>query len=203
MVQDVIALGREVQVANIAQNPENYLDSNKIVLSGSSQFTNTKSNPLKIIDDGLNTVSSVIGRMPNICVIASDVWAVLKENEVLLDRIKYTRTGILTPAIFAELIGVDVVKIGSASQEKDGKLEKIWSNCIVLAYVPIKNSTDKNKDRSIFEPAYGYTVRRKEGLFVDTYQEKGGKVEVIRCTDIHTPHLMGKPAGYLITGCIK
>ncbi|VEH68088.1 Uncharacterised protein [Rodentibacter pneumotropicus] len=145
VVQDVIALGREVQVANIAQNPENYLDSNKIVLSGSSQFTNTKSNPLKIIDDGLNTVSSVIGRMPNICVIASDVWAVLKENEVLLDRIKYTRTGILTPAIFAELIGVDVVKIGSASQEKDGKLEKIWSNCIVLAYVPIKIQRIKTK----------------------------------------------------------
>ena len=203
VVQDVIALGREVEVAKIAQNPENYLNSNKIALSGDSRFTNTKTNPLKIIDEGLNAVSAVIGRMPNVCVIASDVWAILKENEVLLERIKYTRTGILTPAVFAELIGVDVVKIGAASQENSGKLEKIWSNCIVLAYTPQKNANQKEQERSIFEPAYGYTVRRKGGLFVDTYQEKGGKVEVIRCTDIHSPHLVGKPAGYLITNCIK
>ncbi|EGT82765.1 inorganic pyrophosphatase [Haemophilus quentini] len=203
-VQDVIALGREVEVAKIAQNPDNYLDSNKIVLSGNSQFTNAKSNPLKIIDEGLNAVAAVIGRVPNVCVIASDVWVALKENEVLLERIKYTRTGILTPAIFAELIGVDVVKIGSASQEKNGKLEKIWSNCIVLAYVPQKEVKQGNQqERNIFEPSYGYTVRRQNGLFVDTYQEKGGKVEIIRCTDIHAPHLVGKPAGYLITGCIK
>ncbi|EQA04861.1 hypothetical protein HPS12939_1792, partial [Glaesserella parasuis 12939] len=51
--------------------------------------------------------------------------------------------------------------------------------------------------------SYGYTVRRKDGLFVDTYQEKGGKVEIIRCTDINAPFLVGKSAGYLIKGCIK
>lgn len=96
------------------------------------------------------------------------------------------------------MIGVETVKIGAASQEKEGNLEKIWSNSIVLAYVA--NGKDKG---NIFEPSYGYTVRRKDGLFVDTYQEKGGKVEIIRCTDINAPFLVGKSAGYLIQGCVK
>lgn len=201
VVQDVIALGREIAVAEIAQNEDNYTAENKVVLSSASQFTHPDSNPLAVINEGLEVVASSIGRLPNVCIIASDVWKALKENANLLERIKYTRTGILTPEIFAELIGVDVVKIGSASQEKDGNLEKIWSNTIILAYVA--PSKDKEKKRTIFEPSYGYTVRRKEGLFVDTYQEKGGKVEIVRCTDIHTPFLVGKSAGYLIKGCVK
>ncbi len=200
VIQDVIALGREVKVAEIAQNPDNYDEGNVMRLTDTNRFTNAKSNPLKIIDEGLNVVTSTIGRTPNTCIIASDVWAVLKENKELLERIKYTRTGILTPQIFAELIGVSTVKIGSASQEKDEQLVKIWSNSIVLAYVPEKA---KQKKGSIFEPSYGYTVRREKGLFVDTYTEKGGKVEIIRCTDIHEPCLVGKSAGYLILDCIK
>lgn len=201
VVQDVIALGREVAVAEIAQNADNYASENKVILSGSSRFSDPQSNPLAVINNGIEVISSTIGRSPNVCVIASDVWKVLKESESLLERIKYTRTGILTPEIFAELIGVETVKIGAASQEKGGNLEKIWSNCIVLAYVA--NRKDKETLGNVFEPSYGYTVRRKEGLFVDTYQEKGGKVEIIRCTDIHAPYLVGKSAGYLIKGCIK
>ena len=38
----------------------------------------------------------------------------------------------------------------------------------------------KSKKEVFLSRLTGYTVRRKGGLFVDTYQEKGGKVEVIR-----------------------
>ncbi|WGE32278.1 inorganic pyrophosphatase [Actinobacillus genomosp. 2] len=204
VVQNVIALGREVAVAEIAQNADNYAPENVVKLTDTQRFTNAKSDPLKFINEGLEAISATIGRLPNVCVIASDVWKVLKENTNLLERIKYTRTGILTPEIFAELIGVDIVKIGAASQEKDGNLEKVWSNCIVLAYVPSnKDKKENSKKGNVFEPSYGYTVRRKDGLFVDTYQEKGGKVKIIRCTDINTPFLVGKSAGYLIQNCIK
>lgn len=199
VVQDIIALGREVETATLAQDENNYADHNKITLSGTAKFTNAKSNPLSVIDSGINAIYGTIGRKPNVCVISADVWAVLKQNETLLERIKYTKTGILTPAVFAELIDVAEVKIGNAMQEISGELKPIWKDCIVLAYVSAKS---KEKAGSIFDPSYGYTVRRKGGLFVDTYQEKGGKVEVVRCTDIHKPHLVGKSAGYLIKGCV-
>ncbi len=199
VVQDLIALGREVETSKLAQDEGNYLEPNKITLSSDAKFNNLSSNPLDVIDNGINAIYSTIGRKPNICVIAADVWAVLKKNETLLERIKYTRTGILTPSVFAELIDVEKVKIGASMQEIEGELKPIWSDCIILAYVSNKS---KDKAGSIFDPSYGYTVRRKGGLFVDTYQDKGGKIQIIRCTDIHKPHLVGKSAGYLIKGCI-
>lgn len=198
VVQDVIALGREIETAKIAQDEANYNSENKIALSGESKFSNLEGNPLPVFDEAINTIANSIGRKPNICVIAKDVWAKLKENKVLLERIKYTRTGILTPEIFAELIDVETVKIGGAMEEKSEQLKPIWTDCVILAYVP-----KANEKRNVFAPSYGYTLRRKGGLFVDTYQEKGGKVEIVRCTDIHKPCLMGKSAGYLIKNCIS
>ncbi|KYK74172.1 hypothetical protein SA3096_05780 [Aggregatibacter actinomycetemcomitans serotype e str. SA3096] len=199
VTQDIIALGREVETAKLAQNSDNYSTDNVISLNTNNKISNKKSNPLEIIENGIYAISSTIGMKPNVCVIAGDVWKVLKENEIILERIKYTRTGILTPEIFAELIGVKNVKIGEAVQQVGGKLEKIWSNCIILAYVSEKA---KNNKGNIFDPSYGYTVRRSKGLFVDTYFEHGGKVQVVRCTDIYKPHLLGKSAGYLIKDCL-
>lgn len=192
VIQDRITLGREATVAELVQNPDNYDKENVIQLTSKSE----KENPLLIIDKGLDVVASTIGRKPNVCVIAKDVWAVLKQNQELIERIKYTRTGILTPEVFAEMIGVPTVKIGGAMQEHDGKLKPLWSDSIVLAYVP-------QAAKSIYEPSFGYTVRREKGLFVDTYLEKGGKVNILRCTDIHKPHLLGKSAGYLIKGALN
>lgn len=199
VTQDIIALGREIEVATLAQNSANYSTDNVISLTGNNKINNKKCNPLEIIENGIYAISSTIGNKPNVCVIAGDVWKAIKENEILLERIKYTRTGILTPEIFAELIGVDVVKIGEAVKQEGGKLEKVWKDCIILAYVSDKA---KNKKGNIFDPSYGYTVRRNRGLFVDTYFEHGGKVEIVRCTDIYKPHLLGKSAGYLIKDCI-
>lgn len=199
VTQDVIALGRELNVAMIAQNADNYDTGNKTTLATKAKFSNLDADPIPVFDAGINAVYASTGRKPNVCVIAGDVWEVLKLNKTLLERIKYTRTAILTPEVFAELIGVKYVKIGNAMQEINGELKRIWSDCVILAYVSPLAIEKKGK---IFEPSYGYTVRRKGGLFVDIYKEKGGKVEIVRCTDIHKPHLVGKSAGYLIQECL-
>ncbi|MBN6064792.1 inorganic pyrophosphatase [Aggregatibacter actinomycetemcomitans] len=199
VVQDVIALGREVEIAKLAQNPASYLSENVVSLTGKDKFDDKEAQPLKTIDTAINAIYATIGRKPNVCVISDDVWQALKENESLLERIKYTKTGILTPEVFSELIDVKTVKVASASQEKGGKLEKIWKNVVILAYV----SERAKSGGTVYDPSFGYTIRRTRGLFVDTYKEKGGKVEIIRCTDIHKPYLVGTPAGYLIKDCIK
>lgn len=197
--QDVIALGREVACAKLAQDEASYDSTNKMVLSGTSQFTDAASDPFAVIADAVRAIKRTIGRKPNVCMIAGDVWQVLKAHAKVLEKIKYVQVGIMTPEIFAKLIDVETVKIGEAVQEESGTLKDIWTNSIVLAYVAPRAHISKG---TVYEPSYGYTVRRKGGLFVDTYKEQGGKLEVIRCTDIHKPHLVGKAAGYLITKCI-
>jgi hypothetical protein len=70
----------------------------------------------------------------------------------------------------------------------------IWSDNVVVAYVP-KANTDV--PRSYYEPAFGYTLRKKGNPMVDSYTE-GGKVEIVRNTDIFIPKVVGSDAGYLI-----
>lgn len=198
--QDVIALGREKKIADIAQDEANYDTSNKIILSGSSQFSDDNADVFTIFGNAINAVKRNIGRKPNVCVIAADVWAILKEHPKVLEKIKNVQVALVDESIFAKLINVEKVVIGEAVHEENGELKDIWSNSIVLAYVPKGNGAKKG---SIYEPAYGYTVRRKGGLFVDKYEEQGGKIQVIRTTDIQRPHLVGKSAGFLIKNVLR
>lgn len=200
--QDVIALGREKKIADLAQNEANYETGNKVVLSGTSKFSDKSSDPFKVIGNGITAIKRATGRKPNVCVIAADVWALLKEHPTVLDKIKNVQVALIDEATFAKLINVEKVVIGEAVYEDtadNNAIKDIWTDSVILAYVPRSSGEKKG---SIYEPSYGYTVRRKGGLFVDTYDENGGKVQVVRTTDIHRPHLVGKPAGYLIKGCI-
>lgn len=196
--QNIIGLKREILAAELAQDPENYLTGNKLALSGSNQFNHADSDPISILLDACEKVRANTGLKPNLCVISADVWKVLRQHKAILEITKYTQSGILTTETLSKILDVETVKIGGAMEEKDGILEPIWKNCVIFAYTPAKNSI-----KSIYAPSYGYTVRRNKGLFVDTYQEKGGKVEIIRCTDIHKPILVGKEAGFLLTNCLS
>lgn len=197
--QDVIALGREKEVATLALDENKYDSGNKVTLSGTSKITSKQADIFAMFDTGIRAVKRAIGRKPNVCVIAGNVWAALKEHPAVIEKLKYSQVAIVTPEVFAKLIGIDTVKIGEAVYEESNQLKDIWSDAIVLAYVAPRSTERKG---TVYEPSYGYTVRRQGGLFVDTYKENGGKLEVIRTTDIHKPHLLGASAGYLIKGCL-
>ena len=197
--QDVIALGREKEVATLALDENKYDSGNKITLSGTSKITSKQADIFAMFDTGIRAVKRAIGRKPNVCVIAGDVWAALKEHPAVIEKLKYSQVAIVTPEVFGKLIGIDTVKIGEAVYEESNQLKDIWSDAIVLAYVAPRSTERKG---TVYEPSYGYTVRRQGGLFVDTYKENGGKLEVIRTTDIHKLHLLGASAGYLIKGCL-
>ena len=200
VVQESIALKREVQVAQLALDPENYESTNKMLLSGTSQFSDKTSDPFGVFDDAISAIKRSIGRKPNVSVIPADVWKVLKTHPALIEKIKYVQRGILTPELFAELVGLDEVRVGEAVTTTDGTaLTDIWSKHVVLAYSAIKARGEKG---TIYEPSYGYNIRRKGSLVVDTYTESGGKIELVRCTDIIKPHLLGSAAGYLIQSAI-
>lgn len=197
--QDVIALGREKEVATLAQDESKYAEGNKVTLQGTSKLNHADCDVFKIFDTGIRAIKRTIGRKPNVCVIAGDVWAVLKEHPKVVEKLKYSQVAIITPEVFAKLIGIDTVKIGEAVYEHSQQLTDIWTKTVVLAYVAPRSSQGKG---TVYEPSYGYTVRRAKGLFVDTYKENGGKIEVVRTTDIHKPHLVGASAGYLMKDCI-
>ena len=84
--QDVIALGREKEVATLALDENKYDSGNKVTLSGTSKITSKQADIFAMFDTGIRAVKRAIGRKPNVCVIAGNVWAALKEHPAVIEN---------------------------------------------------------------------------------------------------------------------
>ena len=200
VVQDSIFLTREKQVADLAFDHTKYAASNKVVLTGANQFSDPASDPFAVFDEARTKVRRSIGRAANSAVIPQDVFNALKTHPKIVEKLKYMQVAILTEKILADWIEIPNLAIGGAVwADATDNLTDIWSKHVVVAYVPSK---DPNRSRVIYEPSYGYTIRRQKSLVVDTYTGEGGKITYVRCTDIMRPHLLGADAGYLIKDAI-
>lgn len=194
VVTQGLLLKLETQCAALAQDPTKYPATNKIALSGTSQFTHKDSDPVGVIDDAKDAISRQIGQDPNTLVMGQEVWESLKRNESLKGLIANSTNKIVTLDLLKEFFEVENIVIGKAiySNAKD-EFERVWGNNIILAYVPKLNA------RTEYDPAFAYTIRKKDALQIDEYEKEGNKVRYIRATDIYTPFLVGAEAGYLIS----
>jgi len=198
VVTEGIQLRREKYCADLAQNPANYATGNKITLSGNSQFTDgSNSDPEGVIDDGKAAIRQKIAKHPNTMMIGYESWRTLKRHPKLKELLSTNTKRLIRKEDLQDIFEVENIVIGMSlySAENGDSVTDIWGDNIVLAYVPKKRGDSK---RLMYDASYGYTLRKKGGLQVDSRMEDG-KVEIIRNTDIYRPYLLGAEAGYLIS----
>lgn len=193
VVTEGIALRREKEIADLAQNPDNYATDNKMILTGAG-FSDPNLDIVGIFDDAKEAIRKKIGRKPNTLVLSSDVFYVLRRHPKLLDMTKYTKRGLLNAQDIADLFELDTVVVAQSIYSDDNdEFHDFWEGCAVMAYVAKKQA---NANRNVYEPSYGYTIRRSGFPMVDTRTEDG-KLELVRNTDNFRPYLLGSDAGYL------
>ena len=198
VVTKALRIRCEKQCADLAQNPANYAAGNKIALAGGDKFSDkVNSDPLGVIDDGKDAIRQKIGAEPNTMVIGYQVWKKLKRHPQVVDLIKFSQKGVVSVDIFKEAVEMKNIIIGRSAYDSEvagAGLTDVWGNTITMAYVPEKSA---DAERTEYEPSYGYTFGKKNQPTVDTYVE-GGKVQLIRNTDIFKPYIVGAEGGYLI-----
>ena len=193
-VTEAIRLRHEFMVASMVQNPNSYGVGNKLILSGTSQFTHKDSDPEGVVDDAKDAVSAKIAKDPNTMVIGKSAWRALKRHPQLKAILSDDRSRLVQLADLREIFEIENIVVGKAIKADDrGATSDIWGDNIVLAYVP----QNKSEQRSEFEPSFGYTLRKRGQPVVDT-RAPDGKVELVRNTDIFRPYLLGAEAGFLI-----
>jgi len=111
-------------------------------------------NPIDDIQTYIITVAGLTGKKPNTLVLASDTFKAVKNNEVVLDRIKYTQRGVVTTDILASLFEVQNVYVawGVVNSAAKGETEStgfIMSGGALLLYV--------EKSPGLRKPSAGYT----------------------------------------------
>lgn len=198
-----ILLRREKLIATMAQDPATYPVGNKIALSGASVFTDATSDPESVIATGRAAVRSKVAKEPNTMLAGYIAFKALERHPKLRAIVSDTRSRLLTVEDLAAIFGVRRVVVGRAISVSDtGVSSDIWGGNVVLAYVaaPGFPGRDGTPMRSPYEPSFGYTLRKRSSSKVDVHVTEGGKVEMVRYTEIYRPYILGADAGYLITG---
>lgn len=157
---NLIMLDREVRVAAVVQDTNNYAADKKVTLAGTAQFSDyDDSDPIGVISAGFE--GTLIFR-PNTVALGRPVWNVLRRHPKLIKAVKggLTEDGLITKQQFADLFEFDVERflIGEAylNTAKKGQavnLQRVWGKHIELLYIdPSKQQAD---DSTI---TYGFTA---------------------------------------------
>lgn len=198
VVTEGIRLRHEKKCADLAQAAANYPTGNKVTLSGTSQWTDyTNSDPIAVIEAAKEAVRSKTGKRPNTMIIGALTYKALKNHPKLLERIKYSMTGVVTIDLMKQIFGIPNIFVGESVYASDaGTFSDIWADNCILAYVP---GAPQSGERTPYDPSFAYTLRKRGKPEVDKRDEEGGKLRLIRNTDIFVPKIVGAEAGYLIS----
>lgn len=79
-----------------------------------TKWNETGGDPIGTIDTAKDTVKQATGFEPNIVVLGREAFNAAKNNDDVLDRIKYTQRGVVTTEMLAGLFGVDKVLVANA-----------------------------------------------------------------------------------------
>jgi hypothetical protein len=197
--QSAVQLTAEKQAADLAFTAANYPSGNKVTLSGTAQWTGitAASVPITDVRAGITAVRNKIGKEPNTMILGYDAFRSLQDHPTIIERIKYSMKGIVTIELLKEIFGIKDIFIGKGLYSTDaGVMTNLWNDSCAILYIPGQQSS---VERSVYEPSFGYTLRKKGNPIVDTYVEEGGKIEHIRSTDNFVTKIVGSDAGYLIS----
>ena len=136
-VTDLILLDREKRVADMTFNPNNYGASNKTTLAGSSQWSDPTSDPVKAIQDAIDTCIM----RPNVLIVGQRVWTNLSRHPKIIEAIFWqgASTGKVTRQQLAALLEIDDILVGqawynSAKKGQNTNIVRLWGNHAALHY---------------------------------------------------------------------
>jgi hypothetical protein len=129
--------------------------------NGKGQWDSSTSNPMQDIDNLKQSIKQQTGYMPNTLLVSADVFFALRNNAAVLDRIKYTQTGIITEQLLASLFGVEKFLVTTVAQDlnpegETNNMNYLVSNSALLCY--------SAPSPSILQPSGGY-IFSWQGLF--------------------------------------
>ena len=191
---EALKLGLEKQIADLVQDENLYPATNKEILIN-NQFNDTGVDPIEIIESKKNALRALIGKRPNVMVLGASVYDNLKSHTKILERIKYSSLGVVTLDLMKQLFGIPNILVGESIYSADGNtFTDLWSDNVILAYL----SNPSGIASTPYEPCFGYTLQLKGNPYVDTYEEAGGKVKVVRATDNYDVKIVGIESAYLL-----
>ena len=198
-VQNIFALRLEKARADLARNAANYAASNKTVLSGTSQWSDPASDPLKAFNTWREAVRSKIGFYPNAGIIPAAVAIVLQTHPVIKDAFKYTSSQSVSFEMLKAYFGMPGLAMGGSVFNDDADVQQdIWGKDVILAYAEVSSLADMGS------PSFGYTYQLRGYPIVEQpYIERNAKSWVYPIADANAPVIAGALAGFIAQNVVN
>jgi len=197
-VKERLLIERERALAAYMQAVANLTNNTTLTLTAQwSDYAN--SDPIGDIETGIESVRSKIFKAANTLVLGQEVYNKLKHHPDIVDRLKYSGFGKVTPEIMATLFDVDRVIIGAAGYEsaiegQDSSLAYIWGKYAWLLYIDPKPAIRK--------VSFGYHFQYKPTLSTDKWYDKVREGTWVRVHDFYTRETITVDAAYLIKDAV-
>jgi hypothetical protein len=190
-------------------------------LSGTSQWSDfTNSDPILDVDEAKNVVQQATGAMPNRLLLSTPVYLTIRNHPKIIDRVKYTGTGMHQPLSaedLAQAFGVEKCIIAGALQQsvpmgQTDNLIRVWGDNALVYYRPPRPSK-----RTL---ALGYTfvwmvtiaangrmqgdlVNNTGGFLVRRYRYERRRSDVLGVEFYYDQHFIEPKAGFLFMDVIS
>ncbi len=155
-VRDQVMLDREVRTSGIVFNAATYGAANKVTLSGTSQWSDVTSNPIKAVGDARDLMVMA----PNVMVIGQAGWTALRRNPAIVSSISFSGTsnGMASIRAVADLLELEDIIVGnawtnSARRGQAASLARVWGKHAALLRL------DRNANAKGDVPTYGFTAQ--------------------------------------------
>lgn len=194
-----LLLGIEVEQATLAQNAALYAAANKDAVGAGDYLNIATNDPIDYMLARMNDLRDLTGKMPNTIITSPKVFRHF-QTHVLVKTYLTTNSGtvtIATPELLAAILGVEQFILGGAlTVDEDELFEDIWTNNIIFANV----QKPPTGTPTLFDPNYGLTIKKIGYPKADKYdRDNGGKVKVVRSTDIYSIEVPGQDKAFLST----
>lgn len=163
--------------------------------------------PIGDVDAVREVIHDNCGMDPNTMIIPRDVFNVLKESSVILDKIKYTQRGIVTAEIMAAVFGVGRIVIAGSTQNtaNEGQavsIGKLWGDSVILAYVNAVPDIESPTFARTFAWS-GYSGSSNGEVAVSTYRDENGNSTVHKCLHDVDEKLASAACGYHLSSVLS
>ena len=156
LLTGLVLLDREVRVANLVFAQATYPASNRVALSGTSQWSDfTNSNPL---DAMLSALDIPIFR-PNVAVFGQATWTKVRQHPRVIQAVYGTAQtgGAVTREQVASLLEVREVVVGAgfvntARRGQAPTIQRVWGRHAAFLYV-------SEEQASADQPTFGFTAQ--------------------------------------------
>jgi len=199
-VQDIIQLGREIQIAELVRAPATYAADHVEALAGADKWSDPASDPLAVMDEARETIRRKIGRYPNMLELGALPFRALRRHPKIKEQFKYVSAESVTTAMLAQYFDIEQVVVGRAvylpeNANDDADAQDVWGNDAILCYKPTQTS--------FRVPAFGYTYRLSGYPLVEApYYERNRKSWVYPVTEEYRPYVTGAEGGFLLQGVV-